>query len=679
MNIFINSIYLDEQDKDGSTKKRFPMIYFWLKDHYYQQSPENFSKTDWSFSDKNIPIDQDPELQLYFEKHPPDIVGLSLYLWNKDLLLHNARWIKLHYPDALIVAAGPEADPRPKFFQENKFVDIMLNGPSAEAFTRVIDARIKNQSVYDVDGICYYNGQVITNKLIPRSEDPLLLNYVENFRDEVIELIHKYTKEYGKILFLTVYIQGCPYSCSFCERGTTLWSKITIRPIEYMFNEIDLLINYNNITYEFIDANFGIVKEYDQILDYIIETNAKHKNKIRMDYSGMAKNKVDYNFYLLDKMIKNDLKHKSEHYGYLAMQDTDPEILKFNGRPVSKELEKIEKFKEFTRDQIHKTNEVDLILGMPGQSFSTLSNTLSTLLVNDLLSHSIPNYYMVFPNTTLTSADNKINFQTNHVQVRSIAGLYRKMLEPEDYSDTVSHEYIVETDTINSNELISSMYMFVLLGHTFGFLGWLRTPLNYLKNYHNIEPEYFVKKFTERFNPINHHLLPTIIQKDLKKIHDWFIGKDKYFELKDNQDRNLLTPKRLPIYRFHSNYDSFEKLFMKIFKSCINHQDNYIEQLMQWQSAKTLKFNTNVFKTELVSYNFDDIALAKDEKYYKSHWEFNWEYTNFEDLYKAMFAGKNIGYIPDITVTSVDQNIQVELAAQDINNIHDNLISFQSI
>ena len=63
MNIFINTIYHDDITRRGA-EKRFPLIYFWLKDYYFQRSPDNFTKIkDWSFSDDSTPIKDNPTLQ----------------------------------------------------------------------------------------------------------------------------------------------------------------------------------------------------------------------------------------------------------------------------------------------------------------------------------------------------------------------------------------------------------------------------------------------------------------------------------------------------------------------------------------------------------------------------------------------------------------------------------------
>lgn len=641
MNIFINTIYLNDI-KDGNLVKRFPMIYFWLKDYYFQQSNENFSKTSWSFCDELTPISENFVLQQKFKENPPNIVGLSLYMWNEEVLLKNAQWIKENYPEAVIVAAGPSAEASVDFLQEHSYIDFVIVGPGAEVFKRILDAKIDNTDCCKVDGIAYlHNNKLTINKPVARHLDPLILNYITNFPDEVAALIEQYLARYKKLIVSTILIQGCPYSCSFCEQGTALWTKINKRPLKNVFAEIDFVTKYKNIILEFVDANFGIVPEYEKILDYIIEKN--DKNQIAIKRPTMAKNNFDVTFDLIDKMVKNKL--LANHNYYIALQDTNVDVLNLNGRPPSKEFEKIEKFKAVTKNQTYKVNQVDIIIGMPGQSFDTLSNTLFDLLDNDLLGNSLPMIYSIFPNTTLTSTDNKIYYKANTVYFRKKDNAYI-----ESFADTKNNlklKYIVETDSINSAELVAAYYMFVMLGHTYGFLGWLRTPLSYLKNYHNVDAKQFVDLYTSAFAPKNWHLLPEEIQQDLNSLLRWFTGEDKYLQRKDNTNSYYLTTMKISVYRFHASYTIVSKFFESIFKKLIGKNDLHLDTLMTWQKAKTLKFDGSN-NCKLVSYNYDDIAAADQQVFYKSEFEFIFEIDDASQLYSRMLELKDLNFIPNI-------------------------------
>ena len=69
---------------------------------------------------------------------------------------------------------------------------------------------------------------------------------------------------------------------------------------------------------------------------------------------AMAKNNTDFTFKLLDKMAKYNLIDSPNASGYITLQDVNQEVLKINGRPWSKENEKIKRFQSYTKDETYK-------------------------------------------------------------------------------------------------------------------------------------------------------------------------------------------------------------------------------------------------------------------------------------------------------------------------------------
>lgn len=659
MNVFINTMYLEYSSTEG-VEKRFPMIYFWLKDYYYQRSAGNFSKVNWSFNDNPTPIRQNKKLQQQLFDNPPDIVGLSMYMWNEQVLLDNAKWLKENFPHCIIIGGGPNADSRQAFMSQHTYIDAVVPGPAAETFKRIIDKRLDDKSIKDIAGVCYWDGkEVVRNKPVPRNEDPLVLDYVNNFYDEVKALMDEYTKNYNTVVWTTMYIQGCPYSCSFCEQGTSLWTKIHKRDIKKFYSEVDLLAQYNNCVLEFADANFGIVPEYEDILDYVIE---KGKGKLTFNKPPLAKNQVEFTSYLMKKMIDSGVYNEDYSFGKITLQDPNPDIVKFNGRPFSKEYEKIKNYQEFTKDAEHKTGRVEIIMGMPGQTYKTLTDSLHELLKNDLLSHHLPYWYLIFPNTVLTSPGSEYRFKDQKVYVRSERHYAKSLLDHADSDSGLYFNHMIETETLTTAELTASWYHWTLMCHLFGFLGWMRTPINYLKNYHGVDSHSFIQKYTEQFHPSNWSQLPESYRLDLEQFERWLLGKDKLYQRYDNSNKYAINPRRVSQHRFHANPEDFMIILEKIFNELIDiENDPNIKNLFAWQKAKILPFDEGDKKRthKTINYNFDDIALCKDTSYYKSIWQFEWPKEN---LYGQTLSLDMIKFVPDVNWTEIsDESLQKEL------------------
>jgi len=647
-----------------SMGKRLPFFYFWLKDHFYQRSPDNFKRTTWSFSDDPKPIAQNEVLQSKLKANKPDIIGLGIYTWNIDIVLENAKWYRKNYPNALIIAGGPSAEATKEFFENSPAIDLVILGPGIEIFRRVIDCRIDGGQIKEIEGISYFkDGEVIRNKPLNRRHDPLLINIVENFRDELTDLINQYHKLYRKVIFQSYFLHGCPYSCSFCEQGTKLWNKINRRPLEHLYKEIDFLVQFKDIEYEILDQNFGITEEYIDLTKYFIEKN-KHHN-VGLISPTMAKNNIKIVFELLEMIHNSGTPQDKPRLAYIALQDTNPDVLRLNGRPPSNEFERIERFKEATKFQKYKVNQVDIILGLPGQSYDSLSVTLYDLLHHGLLTPLPPNLYRVQPNTTLSAEDNKIWYKKQKVWHRQthVMGLKFVEFDDTDYSQSSNFvEYLVESDTINSTEIITAYYMFTLLGHVSGLTRWIDTPLNYLKNYHGKTDKDFIKSYSKFFNPQNRHLLPDCVVQDLEYLRRWFTGEDKFLMRRDNNNLGYLVWATMAKYRFNFSYTEMSKLFHEIFVDVIGTQDHLLDDIIKWQNFLT--FYPEKQNTSMISYNYDDIAEKKFDIYHLSKFKLEFDTLDQQEIIKKFRNLDYINYIPTIKWEEVDPTQQKPLHSE---------------
>ena len=641
--------------------KRLPFFYFWIKDHFFQRSPENFKNTTWSFSDDPTPIAQNKNLRKKLTENEMDVIGLGVYLWNIDVMLENAKWYRKNYPNAIIVAGGPSAEATKEFLQKNTAIDIVILGPGVEIFRRVIDSQMEGKPVTNLEGVSYLkDGNVIKNKPLNRRHDPLLINFVENFRDEVADLIKLYQKDYKEIIFQSYFLHGCPYSCSFCEQGTSLWTKVNRRPLEHLYKEIDFLVQFKNIELEYLDQNFGIVKEYLDLMKYFIKKNTNHN--VRLAQLTMAKNNIDVVFELLEMIHSSGSIQSMPHLAYLALQDTNPEVLKLNGRPMSNEFEKIEKFKEVTKYQKYKLNHVDIIIGMPGQSYESLSVTFYDLFHHNLYSHNPPNLYRVQSNTTLTAEDNKIYYKKQKAWHRQTHVNGMKIIEFDgiDYSQSPNYvEYLVESATINSTEIVSAYYMWTLVTYVSGLTRWIDTPLNYLKNYHGKTDKDLIKSFSKFFNPQNRHLLPDCVVQDLHYFNRWFTGKDKFLMRRDNDNLGYLGMTYMSRYRFHFNYVEMSDLMHRIFIDVIGHDDDLLHDIMKWQNFLTLYPGKQ--DTSKVTYNYDDIANKKFDVYYLSKFKLEFDTLARDQMIEKFRNLEQVNPIPEITFEEADPTLQQPL------------------
>ena len=657
MNIWVST---GEFQYDDRNAKNFPMVYFWFKDHYYQRSPDNFPNTNWYWhEDITITYYDDPIIQKRLEDTPPDVFFVSAYLWNENVLLENARYIREHYPHCIIVAGGPSAEANIKWFDTHPYVDIAVVGPGHEIARQLLD-NIFDDCMLDTPGIAYCEqGRVVRNAPINRKENLLLINHVNNFPDEVKSVCDDIVNQGHSILWSSILIQGCPYTCSFCEQGTELWAKLQRRPIQHLIDEIDFLTEYSPVQIRYFDSNIGIVKEYEQLYEYVVD----RKNTLGWDVTltgvDYAKNNIDRIMYLQKLAAENGL---TELTGMIALQDTDLEVLQLNGRPGEKDFLKIDAYAKMLKEITGRPSpRVDIILGMPGQSFNSLTETLITLVNKEIIeSMAPPNMFYVLPNTRMTRGDEFAHIKTNRIKRRA-PGSGTNWIDPVTPTNpyNTGQNTIIATETLSTRDLITMWYLFPAFGFM-QYIQYLDTARHYLKNFYNIEYETLYRAIIAKFEPDNHHRLPQNIQKDLKSLEDLLLGKTEYLERKDNNEFGYVSFDRLTMYRFIADQEEWISIVSQVLQELTDFQDPYIEDIVRWMQIKTISLDID-YPRSTISVNWDDVAQQKEQTYYESQFTFSFGIEKTVDLAEKIKNNHNIQYLPTFIVDEVSNPSSIKV------------------
>ena len=300
----------------------------------------------YTFADpiyKHVPVEQYKERLL-----EADILGLTCYVWNQSYNDKLAKYFKEINPKGIVIFGGPQVpeDPELKidFDNEREWLDVSIEGLGEIAFA-----------------------EWLLN--LPRSNNVLTkmpMPYTEGIFDKILQ-----SNENFKVSFETN--RGCPYSCAFCDWGGQAKSKLTKFAIEDVYKTINYIYKHKNINeLEILDANFGILKQDVDVIDYMIKKQNETNNKLTISYSGLAKNGSKQLPIILNKIF-NQIPIDQRNLK-ISFQTHSPKVLDVIKRSNIDNNRLLPLINEYKNKNIPTTSE--MIIALPGETADSWLKTL---------------------------------------------------------------------------------------------------------------------------------------------------------------------------------------------------------------------------------------------------------------------------------------------------------------
>ena len=298
-------------------------------------------------------------------KQPVDILCLSTYMWNYKICMIVAQKIKKINSKIIIIRGGPHQGYKEGFFDEYPFIDYMCYATGhGENFMKAALEQIES------------HGRIVEPEKVPHliSREYQSLNEKSKFfypndyclesnLDYITEVISvsKKTNKALKLMYETT--RGCPYSCTYCEWGGGVGTKVSIKPTEMIKKDIDFMSFYKINHFEFTDANIGILDRDVEIAEYIGQNKLKYGYPKTLHIYGVAKVKLKKKETLLDALLKYDLYPEVS----ISVQSIDKKLLE-NIKRTDIELEEnlylAKKYKDMYGEKIRIN--IEILLGIPG-------------------------------------------------------------------------------------------------------------------------------------------------------------------------------------------------------------------------------------------------------------------------------------------------------------------------
>ena len=190
-----------------------------------------------------------------------DVLCLSVYIWNVDLIKLLCEKLKAKQPSLIIIIGGPEVTYDIHYFLDHFKIDYVMAGEGEVALDLLLNC-LENNKPVELQGISSYDHR--DERLIP----PVDLSYLETL-DSPYLLPRDLPEMKNRVLYFETS-RGCPYQCQYClsslEKGLRFFS------IDYLKNQLEQILKTDVKTIKLLDRSFNAKTSHAlEILDFIFK------------------------------------------------------------------------------------------------------------------------------------------------------------------------------------------------------------------------------------------------------------------------------------------------------------------------------------------------------------------------------------------------------------------------
>jgi len=278
----------------------------------------------------------------------PDVLCLSVYIWNVEYLIQLVPEVRKLLPHIIIVAGGPEISYNTSV-AEHLNLDFLIRGYGEKAFRDLAEKRFAS------------SGKVIAGEQVPLAQLPF------PYLDSDQALLQ------GKMVYYEAS-RGCACRCIYClsaREGKQDWLSA-----DRVCADIDKLLDLKPKVIKFVDRSFNHKKSWARsVWKHVIglETNVPFHFEVHPDW--LEQEDIE----ILSKAPEGRIQLE------IGIQSIHPDTLISICRPSnwSKVKSSLEALKAHTRIPLH----TDLIVGLPGENIEQI--TLSVNAVLKTLPHEL--------------------------------------------------------------------------------------------------------------------------------------------------------------------------------------------------------------------------------------------------------------------------------------------------
>lgn len=365
----------------------------------------------------------------------PDVLCISTYVWNVKLCHLVAKEIKSQNPNIIVIQGGPHQGHDQTFFLERPYIDYLCYATGhGEYFLKPALKQIaENGKITNPDEVPFLISKDYYSSITQMKFDYNTESSIEYHVPYLLDVQSIAKAKNIKTEFFYETTRGCPYSCTYCEWGGGIGTKISSKELSVIEKELEILsmIKYNEIN--FIDANFGILKRDNDIIKILESYRNKYQYPNKIYLYGLAKVKSEKKEKILDTLFESGF--LGDNYN-MALQSIDKTVLK-NAERTDIDLEENIRLAKKYRDKGVNHIKPELVLGLPGCTLDIFYEEMD--LFREFDAWFFPrNVLTILPNSEMGTQEYQEKFSIKMVEVGSTENEENDIVH---ISDSVINKY----------------------------------------------------------------------------------------------------------------------------------------------------------------------------------------------------------------------------------------------
>lgn len=566
----------------------------------------------------------------------PSVVGFSNYIWNYEYNKVLAARLREEYPECTIIFGGHHIGESEELFSDCPFVDYFIFGEGEEIFKRLLLSFMGEDDVEKIPNIAYKRNDkyyCTHREYISATDFPS--PYLTGCFDDIL---YRHSElDFHAIIETS---RGCPYNCKYCDWGNLDSKKVKFFPIKKVYDELEWLGEHGIKGFGGADANFGIVKRDEEIIDKMIEIHQRTGN-LKFFQTSYAKNSNDIVFNMTKKLNECGMNKGVT----LSFQSLSEEALKNVGR----ENIPIENYKSLLRRYSNEgiATYTELILGLPGETYESFVEGIEILLQagqhHAIYIHNCE--YLPCAGMSNKEYTEKFKIKATKIPLNQPHREASFKDEAEEYSKIVTSTYSMsEKDWVRSN-------IFSCIVQCFHHGGILPFFAIYLYREHGVKYTDFYMDFINYIRTCENTLIYNVFDEIEKRLEE-VISDNKSLTFVDERFGNVIWPAEEYLllnmmFNFDLTFDTIVPFLKKYFTD-----SDFLGQIVEFQKMMVKKpneqtrekeFDYNFFEYFNAVYKNKSVDLEKKKSVYRVN--VNKNYDSFVEYakYSVWYGRKESG------------------------------------